>query len=89
MLRRSQAMWVSRRVWQPRIVFWAGAISIGLISVLFAVLADQAQALFHTVIGSGSGWRFYLPLVITPLGFVLCAWLAHSFFPGDCRAPSA
>jgi H+/Cl- antiporter ClcA len=83
MLRRSQAMWVSRRVWQPRIVFWAGAISIGLISVLFAVLADQAQALFHTVIGSGSGWRFYLPLVLTPLGFVLCAWLAHSFFPGS------
>ena len=83
MLRRSQAMWVSRRVWQPRIVFWAGAISIGLISVLFAVLADQAQALFLTVIGSGSGWRSYLPLVVTPLGFVLCAWLAHSFFPGS------
>ena len=42
MLRRSQAMWVSRRVWQPRLVFWAGAISIGLISVLFAIMADQA-----------------------------------------------
>lgn len=83
MLRRSQAMWVSRRVWQPRIVFWAGAISIGLISVLFAVLADQAQALFHSVIDTDSGWRFYLPLVLTPLGFVLCAWLAHSFFPGS------
>ena len=83
MLRRSQAMWVSRRVWQPRIVFWAGAISIGLISVLFAILADQAQALFHAVIGTSGGWRFYLPLVMTPLGFVLCAWLAHSFFPGS------
>ncbi|MGX5841049.1 chloride channel protein [Mesorhizobium sp. ArgA1] len=83
MLRRSQAMWVSRRVWQPRIVFWAGAISIGLISVLFAVLADQAQALFHIAIGHQGGWRFYLPLVMTPLGFVLCAWLAHSFFPGS------
>lgn len=83
MLRRSQAMWVSRRVWQPRIIFWAGAISIGLISVLFAVLADQAQALFHTIIDSDSGRRFYLPLVMTPLGFVLCTWLAHSFFPGS------
>jgi H+/Cl- antiporter ClcA len=83
MLRRSQAMWVSRRVWQPRIVFWAGAISIGLISVLFAVLADRAQALFHIAIGHQGSWRFYLPLVLTPLGFVLCAWLAHSFFPGS------
>jgi H+/Cl- antiporter ClcA len=83
MLRRSQAMWISRRVWQPRLVFWAGAISIGLISVLFATLADRAQALFHLVTGGDGGWRFYLPLVMTPLGFVLCAWLAHSFFPGS------
>ncbi|TRC78269.1 chloride channel protein [Mesorhizobium sp. WSM4310] len=83
MLRRSQAMWASRRVWQPRLVFWAGAISIGLISVLFAILADRAQALFHLVTGNGGGWRFYLPLIITPLGFVLCAWLAQAFFPGS------
>ncbi|TIT63634.1 MAG: chloride channel protein [Mesorhizobium sp.] len=83
MLRRSRAMWASRRVWQPRLVFWAGAISIGLISVLFAVLADKAQALFHVVIGNDGGWRSYLPLAITPLGFVLCAWLAHAFFPGS------
>ncbi|RUU13157.1 chloride channel protein, partial [Mesorhizobium sp. USDA-HM6] len=81
MLRRSQAMWASRRVWQPRLVFWAGAVSIGLISVLFAMLADRAQALFHSV--TSGGGRFYLPLIMTPLGFVVCAWLAHSFFPGS------
>ena len=83
MLGRSQAMWISRRVWQPRLVFWAGAISIGFTSVLFAILADKAQALFHSLIGTTGGWRFYMPLVVTPLGFVLCAWLAHSFFPGS------
>ncbi|RWB83697.1 MAG: chloride channel protein [Mesorhizobium sp.] len=83
MLRRSRAMWASRRVWQPRLVFWAGAISIGLISVLFAILADWAQALFHALVGAHDGWRFYLPLVMTPLGFVLCAWLAYAFFPGS------
>jgi len=82
MLRRSRAMWGSRRVWQPRLVFWAGAVSIGIISVLFAVLADKAQALFHMMIGDGGDRRFYLPLVVTPLGFVLCAWFAHAFFPG-------
>jgi H+/Cl- antiporter ClcA len=74
MLRRSHAMWGSRRVWQPRLVFWAGAIAIGLISVLFAMLADRAQDLFHALIGKDGGWRFYLPLAITPLGFVFCAW---------------
>ena len=43
MLRRSRAMLGSRRVWQPRLVFWAGAVLIGLIGVLFAVLADKAR----------------------------------------------
>ncbi len=83
MLRRSHAMWTSRRIWQPRLVFWAGAISIGLISVLFATLADKAQLLFSMLVGQDNGWRSYLPLAITPLGFVLCAWLAQSFFPGS------
>ncbi|UVK42572.1 chloride channel protein [Mesorhizobium sp. AR07] len=83
MLRRSRAMLGSRRVWQPRLVFWAGAVGIGVISVLFAVLADRAQGLFHAMIGTEGNWRFYLPLIVTPLGFVLCAWLAHSVFPGS------
>ncbi len=83
MLRRSRAMLGSRRVWQPRLVFWAGAISIGVISALFAMLADRAQGLFHAMTGNGDGWRFDLPLIVTPLGFVLCAWLAHAFFPGS------
>jgi H+/Cl- antiporter ClcA len=83
MVRRSRAMWGSRRVWQPRLVFWAGAIAIGLISVLFAVLADQAQALFHQITGDSGGARSYLPLALTPLGFILCAWLAYVFFPGS------
>jgi H+/Cl- antiporter ClcA len=82
MVRRSRAMWGSRRVWQPSLVFWAGAIAIGLISVLFAVLADKAQALFQQLTGDGEGWRSYLPLALTPLGFVLCAWLAYVFFLG-------
>ncbi|ANN58757.1 chloride channel protein [Mesorhizobium loti NZP2037] len=83
MLRRSRAMWGSRRVWQPRLVFWAGAIAIGLISVLFAVLADKAQGLFYQITGDGGGWRRFLPLAITPLGFVVCAWLAYTIFPGS------
>ena len=82
MLRRSRAMWASPRLWQPRLVFWTGALAIGLISVVFAWLADAAQALFHAAV-SGSEWRVGLPLLLTPAGFVLCAWLAHSFFPGS------
>ncbi len=76
-------MWGSRRVWQPRLVFWTGAVVVGLVSVLFAELADVAQSGFHAIIGKGGGWRGLLPLLITPLGFVMCAWAAYVYFPNS------
>jgi H+/Cl- antiporter ClcA len=80
LLRRSRAMWGSYQVWRMRLVFWLGALAIGAVSVGFARLADVAQHLFSTARTAGQ-WTFLLPLVITPLGFVLCAWLAMQFFP--------
>lgn len=82
LLRRSRALWTSGAVWRPRLVFWAGALAIGAISVAFAWLADAAQQAFHGLV-SGDGWQAFLPLLITPLGFVLCAWLATVYFPGS------
>ncbi len=73
-------MMISWRLWRPRLVFWAGALAIGLISVVFAWTADAAHALF-TVATGGPGWRRWLPLVLTPAGFVFCAWAAVRFFP--------
>ena len=83
MLRRTRVLWGSRRVWQPRLVFWSGAIAVGLISVLFAKLADLAQLGFQMLVNDGHGWRGWLPLVVTPLGFVACAWLAFTCFPNS------
>ena len=80
LLRRGRAMWGSYQVWRMRLVFWLGALAIGAVSVGFARLADVAQHLFSTARTAGE-WTFLLPLVITPLGFVLCAWLAMQFFP--------
>jgi H+/Cl- antiporter ClcA len=83
MLRRTRAMWGSRRVWQPRLVFWSGAVAVGLISVLFARLADVAQSDFHVIVDDGHGWRGWLPLATTPLGFVASAWAAYAWFPNS------
>ncbi|MCX8281145.1 chloride channel protein [Phyllobacterium sp. 0TCS1.6C] len=80
MLRRSRALWWSKRVWRPRLIFWAGAVAIGIVSVAFARMADLAQQQFHAMIGTG-GASAYLPLIVTPAGFVLCAYLAMRFFP--------
>ena len=79
MLRRSRAMVFSPRLWKIRLVFWIGALATGLISVLFAVMADGAQELFHGLT-AGRGW---LPLILTPSGMMLCAWVAVRYFPGS------
>ncbi len=68
----------SVRPWRRRLVFWLGAIVVGAVSVLFAELSNWAQDTFQ------SAYRFawWLPLVITPTGFVLCAYLARTAFDG-------
>ncbi len=82
LFRRSRVLWLSPRLWKPRLVFWCGALAIGVISVGFASAADVAQHAFKTLTG-GSPWRHWLPLLITPLGFMLCSWIALRYFPGS------
>ncbi|MBX5154732.1 chloride channel protein [Rhizobium lentis] len=80
LFRRSRVLWGSFSLWRPRLIFWFGAFAIGIISVGFARLADLAQRGFAGVTASGQ-WGFLLPLLITPLGFMLSACLAATFFP--------
>lgn len=82
MFRRSRVMRGSWRVWKPRIVFWIGAIMIGLVSVGFALAANEADALFRRMTGATPA-GMWLTLVLTPAGFTLCAWLAITVFPNS------
>ena len=66
------------RMWRRRVAFWSGAVAVGAMSILFARAADGAENLFFHV--SSRFWA--LPLLITPLGFVFCAWAAGSVFTG-------
>lgn len=81
-LRRSRALIVSKSHWQTRLVFWAGALATGLVSVIFALMADHAQAVFHGLV-NGEGGNRWLPIVVTPLGMMLCAWIANVWFHGS------
>ncbi len=80
-LRRSTAL-AGSRYWKPRIVFWLGALAIGLTSAAFAWMADAAQHLFLAAFDR-EGWQRFLPLIATPAGFIACAWLALRFLPGS------
>ncbi len=66
------------RLWTIRLVFWLGAATVGLTAVFYAASAARADRLFHALA------REYplAPLLITPAGFVLAAWLTQRFFPG-------
>ena len=61
-----------------RLVLWGGALAVGVVSVGFAAAANQAQALFQHILV-----RPWMGLIVTPLGFMFCAFAALRFFPGS------
>ena len=61
-----------------RLVFWGGALTVGMVSVAFAAAATQVTHLFHMLL-----FRPWFALVLTPLGFVFSTWVAQRFFPGS------
>lgn len=65
--------------WKRRLVFWSGAISVGLVAILFAVACERANGLFHKLLAISP----YLPLLLTPLGFALVVVITRKFFPGS------
>jgi len=59
--------------WRRRAALWSGGILVGLAAIAFAQASDLAFAQFRRLLGV-SPW---LPLLVTPLVFVLMAWLTE------------
>jgi len=57
--------------WRRRVLFWTGAVVVGLAAVGFAQAADYAYGLFHRM-AEHSRWSAFL---VTPAMFALLAWL--------------
>lgn len=62
-----------------RLVFWSGAISVGLVAILFALACEYANEIFIKLLNISP----YLPLIITPIGFALIVALTRKYFPGS------
>lgn len=77
-LRMTLRAYLSPHQWKARLVFWGGAILVGLSSALFALGSEEASQLFRQLESQSP----YLPLLITPAGLALIAWLTRHFFPG-------
>lgn len=69
---------LSGRRWRMRLVFWGGALAVGVVSVAFAALATQALNLFRSL-----PFRPWIALLVTPLGFAASHWLMTRVFPGS------
>jgi H+/Cl- antiporter ClcA len=78
-LRRNRRKLFSPYAWRVRLVFWAGAVLVGGVCALFALLADQADHVFRFLVKQGP----WVPLVATPLVMSLLAWATHNLFPGS------
>ncbi len=65
-------------LWRRRFVFWLGAVAVGYVAVGFAAAADWAQALF----GKVNAVSPYLPLIVTPAGIALSAFIGQRYFAG-------
>lgn len=68
----------SMNTWKMRIMFWGGAILVGLVATFFAYVCNEAEELFKLLLS----YSDYVPLVLTPLGFMIAAFLADKIFPG-------
>ena len=64
-------------IWRRRVAILSGAVLVGLTALLFAELADRAGGLFHHMVA----WCWWLPLIITPLGFAAFAWITMKLAP--------
>jgi len=59
--------------WKRRVALWSGAIAVALIAIVFAKGSDLCYGLFERMVQQSRWW----PLLVTPGGFALLAWLTQ------------
>lgn len=68
---------LSSRWWRRRLIFWCGALLIGVFASYFALVMDHARNLFDHWVRPYP----YMPLALTPLGFSAISWLTLRYAP--------
>lgn len=77
-LRRSRLLRLTGHYWRMRVVFWGGALTVGVVSIFFAIAANYAQAAFRHILVHP-----WLALIVTPADFLFSVWLARTVFSGS------
>ena len=69
--------WLSPMQWRRRLLFWSGALLVGLAAIVFAKASTGAYELFRRYVTTGHSWW---PLIVTPCVFALLGWLTSGAF---------
>ncbi|WP_324778991.1 chloride channel protein [Thiobacillus sedimenti] len=76
--RRHRVGLLSLRLWVRHMLFWGGAVVVGLAATGFALSSDFAHVVFRKILAV-SPW---LPLLVTPLTLAAVAALTQRYFKG-------
>ncbi|MFA5984304.1 MAG: chloride channel protein [Methylococcaceae bacterium] len=68
--------------WLHRLVFWLGAITVGLVIVAMTLFSEWAGDVYRHF-----SWQYpWFDFIVPPLGLCFTAWLTLRFFPGSERS---
>ncbi len=73
---------LSVTAWKQRLVFWVGAIIVGLLIVAMTLLSEWAGETYRML----SKQYFLFNFIIAPVGLSFTAWLTFRFFRGSERS---
>lgn len=73
---------LSITAWKQRLVFWVGAIFVGLLIVAMTELSEWAGETYRAL----SKQYFWFNFIVAPFGLSFTAWITFRFFPGSERS---
>src|SRR5579885_2930101 len=71
--------YLSVRDWKTRLVFWSGALAVGLLAALFAEASNRMIG-WHAQLMRGSPYWAFL---VSPLVLMAVVYLTRKLFPGS------
>src|SRR5215469_450777 len=70
--------YLSVRDWKTRLIFWLGALAVGLAAAFFALASNRVMALHDRIIEHSRWWS----LLVSPLMLVIVVFCTRKLFPG-------
>lgn len=65
-------------LWKTRLIFWGGAVLVGILAAIFALLGEKGDDFYRDLYAQNP----WLSFLITPAGLMLVVWLTRKFFAG-------